>query len=246
MKRLGLLLALAALGGTAAGAEDRQAPPGRAGPAGRSGNSYADPSAVIAAELAFARLAQEKGQWTAFAATAASDAVMFEPQMVLAQQWLKGRANPPVAVKWQPHQVWSSCDGSLMVSRGAWQGPRRTGYFTTLWQRQRNGRYKWIYDGGDSLAQPLAAPDMISAQIADCPPRARQPARAVGNGSENTGRSSRPAPFDPLHRSGQSVDGSLRWTVTASPGGARSLNVTWKKDGADVPFLHDEVSEQGH
>ena len=111
MKCRKLLLALAALAGTAAGAEDRPGPPGRAR------NSYADPSAVIAAELAFARLAQEKGQWTAFAATAANDAVMFQPQMVLAQQWLKGRANPPVAVKWQPHQVWSSCDGSLARSK---------------------------------------------------------------------------------------------------------------------------------
>ncbi|MEO6717299.1 MAG: hypothetical protein ABIM50_08640 [Novosphingobium sp.] len=244
MRRLKLLLALAAIVSAAvsaeAGADERQAPSGR----GR--HSYADPSAVITAELAFARLAQEKGQWTAFSATAASDAVMFAPQMVLAQQWLKGRANPPVAVKWQPHQVWSSCDGSLMVSHGAWQGPRRTGYFTTLWQRQRDGGYKWIYDGGDTLAQPLAAPEMISAQIADCPPRMRQPARAAGNGAEkNDARSSRaPLPFDPAHRSGQSNDGSLRWTVTVSPGGARSLNVIWKKDGADVPFLHEEVSEQ--
>jgi hypothetical protein len=168
LKRLTLLLALAAMAGASAGAEDRPGPPGRAR------NSYADPSAVIAAELAFARAAQEKGQWTAFAATAANDAVMFQPQMVLAQQWLKGRANPPVAVKWQPHQVWSSCDGSLMVSHGAWQGPRQTGYFTTLWQRQRNGAYKWIYDGGDSLAQPLAAPEMILARIADCPARVRR------------------------------------------------------------------------
>ena len=83
-----MLLALAVMADTAA-AEDRPPSPGR------SRNSYADPSAVIAAELAFARLAQEKGQWTAFAATAANDAVMFEPQMVLAQAWLKGRANPP-------------------------------------------------------------------------------------------------------------------------------------------------------
>ncbi|HMO67083.1 MAG TPA: hypothetical protein PKE25_00180, partial [Novosphingobium sp.] len=47
----------------------------------------ANPSAVIAAEIAFARMAQEKGQWTAFRTHAAKDGVMFVPQMVLAQDW---------------------------------------------------------------------------------------------------------------------------------------------------------------
>ena len=239
--RLKLLLALAALGGTAAGAGARADE--RPGPPGRGRNAYADPSAVIAAELAFARLAQEKGQWTAFAATAAGDAVMFEPQMVLAQQWLKGRANPALAVKWQPHQVWSSCDGSLMVSHGAWQGPKRTGYFTTLWQRQRDGAYKWIYDGGDSLAQPLAAPEMIAGQIADCPARTRRPPGAEANtGRVNPRGANRSIPFDPAHRSGQSDDGTMRWTVTVNSSGARNLSVEWKKDGADKPVLIEEVS----
>src|SRR5690606_22688854 len=35
----------------------------------------ADPGKVVAAEIAFARTAQEKGQWTAFAEFAADDAV---------------------------------------------------------------------------------------------------------------------------------------------------------------------------
>ena len=102
----------------------------------------ANPSAVIAAELAFARLAQEKGQWTAFLETSTEEAVMFVPQPVNARQWLRGRANPPQAVRWQPHQVWSSCDGTLAVTKGAWQRPDGTvGYFTTIWERQRDGDY---------------------------------------------------------------------------------------------------------
>lgn len=91
----------------------------------RSGGTpaNANPGGVVAEELAFARLAQDKGQWTAFRETATKDAVMFAPQMVYVQEYLKDRANPPQAVKWQPHQVWSSCDGSLAVTRGAWQRP---------------------------------------------------------------------------------------------------------------------------
>ena len=83
----------------------------------------ANPSAVIAAELAFARLAQEKGQWTALLETSTGNAVMFVPQPVNAHEGLRRQTNPPEAVRWQPHQVWSSCDGTLAVTKGAWQRP---------------------------------------------------------------------------------------------------------------------------
>ena len=77
----------------------------------------ANPGEVVATELAFARVAREKGQWTAFADYAAKDAVMFVPYKVRAQQWLKGRANPAQTVAWEPYEVWSSCDGSIAVKR---------------------------------------------------------------------------------------------------------------------------------
>lgn len=239
MKRLGLL-AMAVLLASGALAQDRLP-----GPQGQR-RAYADPSAVIAAELAFARLAHEKGQWSAFAATAASDAVMFTPRMVLAQDWLRGRPNPAVAVKWQPHAVSSSCDGSLVVSQGAWQGPKVTGYFTTIWRRQKNGSYKWVYDGGDSLKEPLPAPEMISGRIADCPPRTRGAARA--NSPPEPARKGRPAgppPFDPARRSGRSDDGTLTWEVTVDPSGARNLSIEWRQDGALQPLTIEEVAAPG-
>jgi hypothetical protein len=130
-----------------------------------------------------------------------------------------------------------------MVSHGAWQGPRQTGYFTTLWQRQRNGSYKWIVDSDDSLAQPLAAPEMISAQIADCPARSgRPPGIGVNAGRGNPRSANHPVPFDPARRSGQSDDGTMRWTITVDPGGTRNLNIAWKKEGADRPVLIEQVS----
>ena len=60
----------------------------------------ANPSKVIATELAFARTAQEKGQWTAFAEFATDDATMFVPEPVNAKDWLKRQVNPPRAVAW--------------------------------------------------------------------------------------------------------------------------------------------------
>ena len=129
--------------------------------------NVAQPSDVIAAELAFAQRAQERGQWTAFRETAASDAEMFVPQRSNAQQWLRGRADPPVAVRWQPHEVWVSHDGSLAVTYGAWQRPNGTGYFITVWKRQRDGGFKWVLDQGADLATPLAATDELRAHVAD-------------------------------------------------------------------------------
>jgi len=237
-------LLLAAVGAVTAGlAQDRRGPPGR----GRM--AYANPSEVIATEIAFAQMAQEKGQWTAFANFAAPDGVMFVPQMTYAQAWLKGRANPAAAVKWQPHEVWSSCDGSLAVSHGAWQLGGETGWFTTIWQRQPDGLYRWVLDHGDDLAKPLVAPDMLAGHVADCPDR---PHRGEGPGPE--GRDGRPPkppkqpknlplpPLDPAHRTGRSGDGTLSWDMTVTPDGARQLSVTWKKDGQDQSALVDHVA----
>jgi hypothetical protein len=201
----------------------------------------ADPAAVIAAELAFARAAQEKGQWTAFAEYATRDAVMFVPQPVIAQDWLKGRANPPQAVRWQPHQVWSSCDGTLAVTRGAWQRPDGSvGYFTTVWQRQgKRGKteYRWVMDQGDALAEPLAASEMIEAKVADCTPQpagynelADLEANADAAGLSVGGGASR--------------DGSLLWQYWVAPSGARETVVYLAIDGELTEVMRSEVAAE--
>ena len=191
------------------------------------GTGAANPGAVIAAELAFAQLAQTKGQWTAFRSTATKDAVMFVPQMVYAQAYLKDKADPASAVKWQPHQVWSSCDGSVAVTRGGWQrADGSTGYFTTVWQRQKGGKYKWVLDQGDALPMPLDAPEMIVAKVAQCPTGYR-PERAP-KPNDFKGKL---LPIDPAHRMGQSLDGTLTWDVTVTPNGGRRFVVALKLDG---------------
>ena len=241
MKRLLIAVAALAIAASVSAQERRE----RGGRGGSERISYANPSAVIAAELAFAQAAQDKGQWTAFAEAAAPDAVMFTPKMVYAAGWLKGRANPPVAVKWQPHEVWSSCDGSLVVSQGAWQLPKSVGYFTTLWQRQKDGKYKWILDSGDALKEAEPAPEMIAGHVADCPARGTRPTAPP---VVRTGKGAAKAlpPLDPKHRGGKSDDGSLTWEVTVDPSGARNLSVEWKKDGELSPVLIEEVAAEGN
>jgi hypothetical protein len=197
---------------------------------------HANPGAVVAEELAFARLAQDKGQWTAFRETATKDAVMFVPQMVYAQEFLKDKPNPAQAVKWQPHQIWSSCDGSLAVTRGAWQRPDGTsGWFTTVWQKQKNGRYKWVLDQGDALPMPLDPPDMIVSKVADCPPGYRGRAPKVKDFKGKL------LPLDAARRTGQSLDGTMGWEASVQPDGARRFTVAMQVDGQRVTVQDVQV-----
>ena len=239
MKRLLACAALLAL--AAPTAQAQQPGPGGGPNGGQRLRGYANPSAAIAAEIAFAQLAQAKGQWTAFKETAAEDAVMFTPAMVLAQTWLRNRPNPAKAIAWQPHQVWSSCDGSLMVTTGAWQNAGKTGWFTTVWQRQEKGGYKWVLDHGDEAKEPIAAPEMIAARVAECPERRARPA---GPPPAKPGKRVKvpPVPFDPTRREGRSSDGSLTWQVTVDASGARRFTAQMMVDGRMEEIRNQRVA----
>ena len=126
---------------------------------------------ALDAERAFAAEAQTLGQWTAFRKWAASDATMFVPQPINAQAWLKDRKDPPRAIDWWPTASYVSCDGSLAVNTGGWKRPDgAVGYFSTVWQRQQDGGWKWIVDGGDDLKvarKSLTQPKVAHASCED-------------------------------------------------------------------------------
>lgn len=241
MKRL-LLLALAAP--AIAMAQSSGAPtsvPRAVTPAG-------NPSALIAAESAFARAAREKGQWTAFAATAAETAELFVPERVLAKVWLKGRANPANPVQWQPSAVWISCDGSAGVTFGAFHG-NGEGWFSTVWQRQKKGGYKWLLDQGGKLTKPLAGADFITGKVAECLPRPRRD--PLVEDAPPPPRNDAPPPERPLagpipplaapagadSKDGRSADGTLAWRSTVLPGGTRLWTVWMWQDGKMAEVL---------
>lgn len=189
-----------------------------------------DPSSVIAAEIAFSRLAQEKGQWTAFRATAADDAVMFVPQRVLAKDWLKGRADPAAPVKWSPAAVYVSCDGNLAASTGNWTRPDgAVGYFTTIWRRDKKGRWQWIADHGDTLAKAREVPEFLSGKVATC----KRPARPDGplpGGPQPAGKDALPPPDD-----------SLLWSAQVAPDGSRRVTVQMWNGSVYDSVIDDRV-----
>ncbi|MCT2398369.1 hypothetical protein [Novosphingobium mangrovi (ex Huang et al. 2023)] len=233
MKRLGAVLLMAAAAASLAAPADAE----RRGR--RPGVGTANPSALIAAEIAFAREAKEKGQWTAFRDYADDEAVMFAPGPVMAREWLRGRKDPPVSVEWEPYQVWMSCDGTLGVTKGAWQRPDGTfGYFTTIWRQQKKGDYRWVLDQGDALSEPLEQPDMLSASVADCPARGAGPRPEKPEANRERRREAG------MDGGGRSDDDTLNWTYHVEANNARTLSVSLRKGGEMTEVLSLSVAGQ--
>lgn len=171
------------------------------------------PVTAIDAERAFARDAQDLGQWAAFRKWSSTDAQMFIPQPVNAHDFLAGREEPPVPVFWWPGASFVSCDGGTSVNTGPWvrEFGKAHGYFTTVWRKGDDG-WKWVYDGGDDLAQPRAQGGDIDPVTAACdnPPDSLpsiewRPDATTGGGA--------------------SEDGTLRWDWGARPDGSRVMLV---------------------
>ena len=244
MKR-SILLALSALA-LAAPLAARQGPaaPGESGPPGRS---YANPSGGIAADIALARLtADRKGRWHALRATAAEDAVILAPRLVLAQPWLKQRKDAAPPFRLQPFQAWASCDGSLVITSGLREEAGARSRYTHVWRRQDDGGYKWVFGHRLPLDSPAVAQDMIEAKVAECPPRS--PA-AKGAASppprRQKAKKAPPVAIDPAGREGGSRDGSLTWRVVVGPEGSHRFTASIRRDGTMHSIRDERVEAEG-
>lgn len=199
-----------------------------------------EPGEVVATDIAFARTAREDGQWTAFRRYAADGAIIHGRQgPIEAGPWLAQQTDPPAAVQWTPTAIWTSCDGATAVSFGTFAEPDGNwGYYTTVWERQRNGTYRWVYDVGapnaaltERRAEENAArrsasgeivvegiPD-IRADFAQCTDAAPPPYPSVDYEQGTRGDTR------------LSADRSLAWSWQQSDDGARSVAIDIVKEG---------------
>ncbi len=123
--------------------------------------------AVVAAEHAFAAEVAANGIKRGFLAYAAPDAIFFAPGPVNARQDLEAQPdgppeNPPLA--WWPDFAGIARSGDLGFTTGPATTPVR--YFT-VWKKQADGGWKWIYDGGLPLAAPIAGGARSQAVLLD-------------------------------------------------------------------------------
>lgn len=190
------------------------------------------PMSAIDAERAFAADAQRTGQWTAFRKWSAPRAMMFVPAPTNAHQFLSPRKDPPQSVFWWPGRSYVSCDGNLAINTGPWvRGYGKTiGYFTTVWARQSDGGWKWVYDGGDELEFARDEGGDIKQVNASCAtPAPPHPAVETFGG-------------DAVTQDGGSRDGSLRYFWQVAPDGKREFHA-WLWDGAKMqPVIVDKIA----
>lgn len=113
----------------------------------------AEASQVVAAERAFAADGLTMGVDGAFLKWSAVDAIMIAggaPR--LAHEILDPAAvfDPTApSLVWWPNWAGVSKSGDLGFTTGGVEvGGARTGHYFTIWKRQADGSWKWVYDGG--------------------------------------------------------------------------------------------------
>lgn len=205
------------------------------------------PSTIVAAELAFSRAARENGQWTAFRQFAAPGAMIHGSNGPFpAQAWLATQTDPAQAVQWSPRAVVVSCDGGLAVSKGRFRDPDGTvGNFVTVWERQPDGEYRYVFDvGGADNPQPpprqrieegeiiVTALDLVEGLIASCPrggnPVPPPPALPIGEDGKEGATLSR--------------DGTLRWRWTHGADGTRAIAADYFYEGRWVTAIEQSLA----
>ncbi len=139
----------------------------------------ADAAPVIAAERAFAARAAEVGLAPSFLEFMTDDAIVLRPDPMLARAVYGGLpdAKPPkeggTLLNWWPSFVGVARSGDLGFTTGPARingGPPGIFYFT-VWSRQKDGRWKWVFDGG-------VGGDASKALSASAPPTVLSPGDA--------------------------------------------------------------------
>jgi ketosteroid isomerase-like protein len=127
---------------------------------------------LIAAEMAYAKLAGEKGFREASISVFADDAVIFAPTAVNGKKFWREAKSDPV-ISWRPVFTSISRSGELGYTTGPWESrksrdaktPDAFGHFVTFWQKNKDGVWKVALDVGLDHPQPQAAETEIRTNV---------------------------------------------------------------------------------
>jgi len=116
---------------------------------------------VLKAELAFARMADQKGIRAAFLAWMTADARVFSPRMTSAKAQYSPEPGDPGHLAWYPEAMGMARSGDLAWSFGPWtyavkkgEAVLVDGHYLSLWRRQRSGLWRAEADIGIPHAAP--------------------------------------------------------------------------------------------
>lgn len=224
--------------------------------------------AVIAAERAFAARSSEAGWIPAFREFAAPDGQLGGPEGYVSApaQLAETPDDGNRDLFWWPAFAAISRSGDFgfttgVVSRDAARTPR--GHYFTVWRRQPDGSWKWIYDGG---VGPIANPDQIAvgatpptAPTATSGERSAMAAQEAVRALEDAGgAASRMAPNALVYRSREprrigptAPPVAVSYTVArveASAGGDLVMvlgEARWAAEGQDVRSTYARMWQHG-
>jgi ketosteroid isomerase-like protein len=122
---------------------------------------------VIAAERAFAADAAVRGWAAAFRSAAAADAITLSPDPANAQEQLaEFPGDGETTLDWRPAYAGIARSGDFGFTTGPFLFRGRdgiAGHYFTVWRRQADGGWKWIFDAGTDVLDPgpAIAPDAV-------------------------------------------------------------------------------------
>jgi len=124
-----------------------------------------DAAPIVAAERAFAADAPVLGLTASFNKWAVPDAVMIgDGQVQTVHDVFPPEVPRPadeIRLEWWPNFAGISRSGDLgFTTGGVAVNGQRTGHYFTIWQKQADGSWRWVYDGGSGAsAVDVPGPD---------------------------------------------------------------------------------------
>ncbi len=210
-----------------------------------------NPSAFVAADIGFSRLAQDKGPAAAVREYGEAQAQMMTPesgaQPVLARDWSKGAQ---AGVRLTPLAVVLSCDGNMAVTQGRWADGHAAGPYVSVWIRDEKGRLKWrLHQRGTAEASDsvLSAAKPASASVGASAADDDDDGADVGFvRTQQAVCQPRAAKADVALPGNWSMDDSLSWMLEPMAQGKVGLRVTlWNgKNMATVIAPTAELAQQ--
>lgn len=118
-------------------------------------------------ELAFSKLCGEKGMKESFLFYADEEVIKLNGEgqfPIISKDSLKASfgddEREKFTLQWYPTKVEVSKSADLGYTFGNWtmttaENKKRYGIYYTVWKKQKNGEWKFIFDGGNSTPEPI-------------------------------------------------------------------------------------------
>jgi len=141
-------------------------------------NTRATGEVLLDVDRAFSRLSVERGQAAAFLHYMAEDGLVLpgtghpidktKYREAVRRTAGAGETDETTGLKWEPLFADVSCSGDIGYTYGRYErtvtgpaGNRKTssGYYVTIWKKQADGSWKFVFDTGNQLPEENAGGD---------------------------------------------------------------------------------------